>query len=295
MKKLLFITACLLFAYSAQAQYYPFGSNFKYSFDSKDSLDFVDAKNKLVATMDNLQKEGEVYFYEVNFRINKMDEGDSANFMVMVLAKDEAEFDAAKQAWETANPEVLNFLSEKSPERKDEKLWNKTLFMPVIKSNSAMVINVDGVDHKPDLTLKYNIVVDFTVFAKEDTEDENSEVMKPDEVNWGLGALGRLMNLHVGAGIPQENVKIVAAVHGVASDSFLTNEAYNARYKMDNPNIALLNQLSAAGIEFWLCGQSLGETEKKDLLPMAKVAFTAQIILSEYQMKGYALKVLMND
>jgi intracellular sulfur oxidation DsrE/DsrF family protein len=295
MKKLLFITTCLLLTFSMQAQYFPFGSDFKCSCESKDSLDFVDAKNKLASSMSEFQKAGDLYSYDVDYHIDKSDDGDSTHFSVVVFAKDQAEFDATRKAWEEANAEVLKFLSEKCPERTDEQLWDQTVFMPAVRNSSALVINVDEVDHKPDPGMKYNVIVDFTVFAKEDEEEEHSHSIKPDVVNWGFGELGRLMNLHVGAGIPQENVNFVVAVHGLSTDSFLSNEAYNERFKMDNPNIAILNELNESGIEFMLCGQSLGETKKKDLLPMAKVAFTAQVILSEYQMKGYALKVLKND
>ena len=158
-----------------------------------------------------------------------------------------------------------------------------------------MVLTIKEVDYKPDPSLEYKIVVDFTAFNQLKPEEKENYEIKPEEVNWGLGQLGRQLNLHVGAGIPKENITLVAAVHGIASKSFMTNEAYNKMYQMDNPNLDLLTMLHEAGVEFLLCGQSLGEIDRKDLLPFAKVTFTAQTTLSEFQMKGYALKILEND
>jgi len=90
-------------------------------------------------------------------------------------------------------------------------------------------------------------------------------------------------------------VNIVAAVHGMSSESFLTNEAYQKRHEMDNPNIPLIEQLTDAGIDFMICYQSLGDIKKENLLPNVKLTFSAQTTLSEFQMKGYALKVMKNE
>jgi intracellular sulfur oxidation DsrE/DsrF family protein len=296
MNKVFFLlTACLILSVSAQAQYYPFGSEFKCSCEAEDSLAFLNAKEKLDKTLFELRKSGKVYNYNVNSTIEKSDESDSTRFTIVLFEKDEAAFKATTQSWEDSNPEILSFLEEKCPSRKDTQLWNKSVSMPVIKDMSALVVDVLEVDHKPDPTLEYKIVADFTAFNKLDPKDDESYKIKPEEVNWGLGQLGRQINLHVAAGIPQENIKLVAAVHGVSSQSFMTNEAYNAMYQMDNPNLALINELHEAGVEFLLCGQSLGAIEKKDLLPFAKVTLTAQTTLSEFQMKGYGLKILKND
>jgi intracellular sulfur oxidation DsrE/DsrF family protein len=296
MKKFLFFfTACLIFSVTVQAQYYPFGSEFKCSCEAEDSIAFQNAKQKISKTLSELRKSGEVYNFNVATRVEKSDEGDSTNFMVLLVELDEAGFKANTQSWEDANPDILSFLQEKCPNRTDKQLWDKSMSMPVIKNMSALVIDVPEVDYKPDPSLEYKIIVDFMAFTKLDPKDDDSDEIKPAEQNWGLGQLGRQINLHVAAGIPKENIKLVAAVHGTASESFMTNEAYQEKYKMDNPNLEMLNELHEAGVEFLLCGQSLGPIEKKDLLPFAKVTFTAQTTLSEFQLKGYALKLILND
>jgi intracellular sulfur oxidation DsrE/DsrF family protein len=278
-KKLLIICLSAFISFSAQAQYYPFGSEFKCSCEAEDSLAYVNAKEKLDKTLSELQKSGELHFYLVNTAIEKSDTGDSTRFSVVLFELDDSAFKATTKTWEETNPEILSFLTEKCPSRTDKQLWDKAGSVPVVKNMSAMVINVDEVDHKPDPTMEYKIVVDLTAFSKLDTKDgddnnPDDDKIKPEAVNWGLGALGRQLNLHVGAGIPKENIKLVAAVHGSSSKSFLTNEAYNKLYNMDNPNLDLLNKLNEAGVEFMLCGQSLGEIEKKDLIPFAQVRAT---------------------
>lgn len=256
---------------------------------------FLDAKIQLAKSLSNLQKYDKLYGFDVSSFVDKGDDGDSTHFSVMVLAKDKAEFDALTKQWEKDNAKVLSLLKEKCPTRTDEQFWDQPILLPIVKNIAALVVDVNEVDYKPNPNMEYKVVVDFTVFEKIDPKEEDSRGIKPDVVNWGLGEIGRLINLHAGAGIPQKNIKFVAAVHGLASQSFMTNEAYNKMHKMDNPNIELLNELSAAGVEFMICGQSLGQIKKSDLLPLAKLTFTAQTVLTEFQLKGYALKVLKND
>ena len=295
MKKLLFLFFAVGITFSAQAQYYPFGSDFKCSCEAEDSIAFVGVQAELNKSLLSLQKADKLYGYDVSFHVDKSDEGDSTHFSVMLLAQNEKEFKSLTKQWEKDNAKVAQVFKEKCPTRTDEQFWEESVSLPVVKNMSAMVVDVNEVDYKPDPNTEYKVVIDFTVFAKLDPDEEHSHDIKPDAVNWGLGEIGRLINLHAGAGIPQKNIKFVAAVHGLSSQSFMTNEAYNKMHKMDNPNIELLNELSAAGVEFMICGQSLGEVKKNDLLPLAKLSFTAQTILSEFQMKGYALKVLKND
>jgi intracellular sulfur oxidation DsrE/DsrF family protein len=297
MKKVLFLlTACLILSVSsAQAQYYPFGSEFKCSCEAGDSIAFQNAKTQLDQSLSELVQSGKLYNYRVASTIKKSEEGDSTEFIIIFFEADDASFQATTKRWEESNPKILSFLEEKCPTRTDKQLWNKSVSFPMIKNRSSMVVDVPEVDYKPDPSLVYQIIVDFTAFNKLKPEEKENYEIKPEEENWGLGQLGRQINLHVAAGIPIENIKLVAAVHGASSRSFMTNEAYQKMYKMDNPNLALIQELHGAGVEFKICGQSLGPIEKKDLLPITQVTLTAQTTLSEFQMKGYGLKLLSND
>src|SRR5690606_26736875 len=107
--------------------------------------------------------------------------------------------------------------------------------------------------------------------------------------------IGRVYNLHVGSGIPSDKLNIVVAVHGNAINSFLTEEAYFRKYANQNLNLEYIKELTNAGVQFFLCGQSNSRHQRKDFVPEVKFAFSSQPILNEYQMKGYALKLLKND
>lgn len=157
-----------------------------------------------------------------------------------------------------------------------------------------MVVAVKDVDEKPDPSLDYRIVFDLTFYAKADEEKENFD---SSSINWGIADIGRIMNLHVTAGIPTSRLDFVVAVHAEALPSFLNEETYQKKYRTSNPNVKLIKELSDAGIKFLVCGQSLTWMgyAKSDLVPQAKVTLTAQTTLSQYQLKGYALKQISSD
>ena len=286
----------LLISTPAKSQYFTFGTGFKCATDSTLVDSYTDAKKKIAATLADLQAKGELYSYNVDYHKDKFDDApDSTHFMVMMYALEETEFKSTTTVWEEENPGVLKFLTGNCPSRSDRKFGKSTSFLPVIRHPYAAVRNIEHLDVKPDPNLKYNIVIDFTSFVKPEGVEGHTHEIDPKSLNFGLAEIGRLLNLHVGAGIPKENVNIVVAVHGMASESFLNNEAYLEEHKTENPNISLLDELNDAGVKFLMCGQSLGDTKKTELLPFASITFTAQTTLSDYQSKGYALKVIKND
>ncbi|MEN2284483.1 DsrE family protein [Algoriphagus sp. SE2] len=298
MKKLLFSLPffLLLIVPQAKSQYFTFGTGFKCAADSTLEDSYTDAKKQIAATLADLQANGKLYSYDVDYHKDKFDDApDSTHFMVMMYALEETEFKATTTTWEEENPGILKFLTGICPSRSDEKFGESTSFLPVIRHPYAAVSNIEHVDIKPDPNLKYNIVIDFTSFVKPEGVEGHTHDIDPKSLNFGLAEIGRLLNLHVGAGIPQENINIVVAVHGMASESFLNNEAYLEEHKIENPNISLLEELNDADVKFLMCGQSLGDTKKSELLPFANITFTAQTTLSEYQSKGYALKVIKNN
>ena len=83
----------------------------------------------------------------------------------------------------------------------------------------------------------------------------------------------------------------VVVVNGPALNAFALNDIYKEKYKVDNPNLKLINDLSAIGTRFIACGQAMAfqEIKKEALLPLIKISLTAQTALSHYQLKGYVL------
>jgi len=121
---------------------------------------------------------------------------------------------------------------------------------------------------------------------------------KPDSIsgmNADLVEISRIINLHVASGIPIKKIVPVIVVHGPALNDFTNNTFYNERFKTDNPNIKLINQLAVLGTKFIACGQAMQffDVPKEALLPLFKVSRTAQTVLSSYQLQGYVKMQLM--
>ncbi len=150
---------------------------------------------------------------------------------------------------------------------------------PVIKDYGG-VFEVPDAAEKPDPTLSYNIVVEV---------ERESE--KPDTINWALNNVARLLNLHSIGGVPAGNMHVILAIHGGATYSTMNNEAYRERYKKDNPNLKLYQELQDAGVKIFVCGQSLvaRKVDRKRLVSEVKISVSMLTILTTYQMKGYAI------
>ncbi|MBI1770680.1 MAG: DsrE family protein [Bacteroidetes bacterium] len=249
---------------------------------------------KIKLVLETMAREGKL----LNFATNQQYKKDNISLTYTLAAENEARFKEIIGEWkrrtDLSYPEIFLNFWKGCPKRKDSIMNNVTVIYPVIKSLWSPVAVVEGIDELPDPKLEYNIVIDFTAFAN---SDENKSKMDSSSVNWGLSDVGRNFNLHVAAGIPNEKIHFVVAVHGFASRSFLTDDAYKKRYKINNPNLAIIEELSKAGVKFLVCGQSLiWMGDKKEMLtPQAKVSLTAQTTLSSYQLKGYALKSIKND
>ena len=133
--------------------------------------------------------------------------------------------------------------------------------------------------YRPDPSLEYKIVVDVVAGGE------------ADERNSALWNLARMLNLHVEAGVPQENLHVVAVIHGGATATVLNNEAYQAAKGTDNPNLEMMQALHDAGVQFYVCGQSLNRQNwpHESVQDIVTVAFSALTTLTEHQLKGYAL------
>jgi intracellular sulfur oxidation DsrE/DsrF family protein len=114
---------------------------------------------------------------------------------------------------------------------------------------------------------------------------------KATALNPRLVSVARLLNMHVRNGTPLENMDLAVVVHGAALKNVLTNEAYRERYQADNPNLVLLQKLQAAGVDIYVCGQSMafGQVKKEELAGQVQVALSAMTMLIVLQADGYAL------
>jgi intracellular sulfur oxidation DsrE/DsrF family protein len=150
---------------------------------------------------------------------------------------------------------------------------------PLIKSGGA-IFEVPEASPVVDKKMKYKIIVDLS---------KGSD--RPDSVNSSIDKLARLVNSHIEEGVPKENLSVVAVFHFLGTTNILTDEAYQKKFGMKNPNALLINELAKNGVQFYVCGQSLrarklsNEPRNENI----KVAQSALITFATFQNKGYAL------
>ncbi len=115
---------------------------------------------------------------------------------------------------------------------------------PIVKDFGG-IYEIEGATEL-DSEMTYNIVIDLKTLQRD-----------KESINQGLNNVARLMNLHGLGGVRPENLDVAVVVHGSATDVIIDNDAYQKRYELDNPNIALITALKEAGARVYVCGQSL--------------------------------------
>ena len=87
------------------------------------------------------------------------------------------------------------------------------MIYPLIKDSKwSGVIPLDNIAEKPDPTMKYKLLFDLTY---------NNPDSAAKDLNGGLAEIGRIINLHVAAGVPVKNIETIILVHAKALNSFL--------------------------------------------------------------------------
>lgn len=111
----------------------------------------------------------------------------------------------------------------------------------------------------------------------------------PDGVNRNIDRVARFLNLHAKNGVPAEKMHLAVVVHGAALASMTHDEAYQQLNGMDNPSLALVERLGAAGVQLYVCGQSMAfRGWGKDMLANpVKLAPSAMTMMHLLQSQGY--------
>nr|WP_288935565.1 DsrE family protein [uncultured Allomuricauda sp.] len=153
----------------------------------------------------------------------------------------------------------------------------KTKSGPIIEDYGA-VWEIDNPDFKTDTSQEFKVVFDVKDGPESDTE-----------INRNLNTVARFLNMHAQNGIPLSQLKVALIVHGSAARNLLSDEAFQKRYEVDNPNRELVESLLGAGVEIIICGQS-SKTRglpKEDLIPGVKIALSAMTANIQLQNQGY--------
>jgi len=135
---------------------------------------------------------------------------------------------------------------------------------------------------QPDSGIEYKIVIDLKTLQ----DDKN-------QINPGMNNIARMMNLHGLGGVSSDNIHVVVAVHGGATETILTNEGYRRKNGISNPNLELIDALEDAGAEIYVCGQSLLARgyDQAEVNPEVTIGLSMLTIVTEHMHKGYQLLV----
>ena len=107
--------------------------------------------------------------------------------------------------------------------------------------------SVENPDIKTDISADHKIIFDVT----QSSEDKSV-------TNKYIETAARFLNMHANAGMKAEQLHVAMTIHGGAWQDVLTNDAYKEKFGVDNPNLQLINQLTDAGVDVILCGQTAG-------------------------------------
>jgi intracellular sulfur oxidation DsrE/DsrF family protein len=148
---------------------------------------------------------------------------------------------------------------------------------PAIKNYGGIYAMPEAVE-TPSADLSYNIVIDV-----------RSGPSSPDQINPALNNIARMLNLHAVGGISPDKIKVKAVIHNLATPTIATNATYQAKFGMDNPNIGLIQELTDAGVELFVCGQSMiGRDYPLDgLNTNIKLSISAITVMTTYEIQGY--------
>lgn len=138
--------------------------------------------------------------------------------------------------------------------------------------------DIPGAKELPDPGIDYKVV--FSVAAN----------AKADEIHPTLKTIALYLNTLAHNGVPANHRHIAAVFHQGGGDAVLANDVYKARHDgIDNPNIAMLQELRHAGVELRVCGQGLlgKKLEPTQVLPGVQVDLWAMTTMVNLQMRGY--------
>lgn len=110
-------------------------------------------------------------------------------------------------------------------------------------------------------------------------------------LNSGLDRVARLINLFALADIPAGDLEVKVIIHGGATKTVLSDEAFEEKYGQKNPNTDLIKSLKDKGVDLMVCGQAFLRNgfQKDNLNPDIKMALSAITTLVDAQQKGYSV------
>ncbi|TJY36015.1 DsrE family protein [Pontimicrobium aquaticum] len=148
----------------------------------------------------------------------------------------------------------------------------------LIVKNFGETFKVEHQDIKTDTSAEFKVIFDVS----QSSADKSV-------VNKYIVTAARFLNMHASEGMKKEQLKVAMTIHGGAWQDVLNNEVYKEKYGVDNPNFKLINELTEAGADIIICGQTAGfrGITKDNANPNVKFALSAMTALLQYQSEGY--------
>ncbi|MGH8278270.1 MAG: DsrE family protein [Gammaproteobacteria bacterium] len=135
---------------------------------------------------------------------------------------------------------------------------------------------------QPDKTATYKAL--FVI-------DHNAK--DPSQINSGFEHVAMAVNVFDSAGVPPQHLQFVVIVRG-AVPAVLDNAQYRKQFHIDNPNLKVISELEAAGVQIAVCGQAVAgwNEDYSSIDPRVKVALSGLSTIVILQHEGYALMQL---
>ena len=135
-----------------------------------------------------------------------------------------------------------------------------------------------GAHEYPDPKLTYKIVFDLA-----------DGPATPDKVNPGLRGVAEFINTLAKYNVPASHRIIAVVFHQKSTPAILINDEYRKRYNTDNPDIALVQAMKKAGVDFRVCGQAVlgNHIDPKTIQPEIELDLWAGITIPNLMMRGY--------
>lgn len=185
---------------------------------------------------------------------------------------------------QTASTDSSAKAKEKAMQDSLEKKFLAHAVYPLLKTSKfSGVIPVEDPTEKLDPNLQYKLLFEVITGTKDSADAK--------DINESFSEVGRIINLHIAAGVPLKNLHPVVVVHGPALHAMYKNEVYRQKFHQDNPSLPFLDELQKAGVQLIACGQAMFffDVKREEMIPTVKVAYSARTAMSSYQLKGYVL------
>lgn len=149
-----------------------------------------------------------------------------------------------------------------------------------IVTGYGKVFEIPEATERPDPNGEFKIIIDLVSGAED-----------PKQINRMVDNIARMLNLHGVGGVSVDNLHVKVAVHGGAVFSILNDAFYEKLYGVKNPNLPVYEALRNAGVEFYVCGQSLLARNMKttDVWEGTEIALSMLTVLTKYVPQGYML------